>query len=223
MTIIPEAKVGYSPWKHGSWLKFLSSPTCSATSTVTDDLERKVPKTWEFWRYIFPFKSWWCGNLLGIPRVWPPPNNSDHQDDYIFRLWDSLINLHVPLLLGGPHLRVTLDIPRLIMFGNNSPSLTKNDDFIILVLTPTPEFWHPLSIKVKTQILRVKSHHKNPYQVHPPFVGSLQGMCFHRAKGSRSSPPQDSGRLGNPLLVLFLELEVVPNVCLEFGSRKSRT
>jgi len=162
LTIIPEAKIGYSPWKHGSWLKFLSSPTCSGTSTVTDDLERKVAKTWEFWRCFFPSSPGDVEICLGYLEYGPLAIITVTTRMTTFLGSGIPCKSSCPTATGrGPHLRVTLDIPRLTIFGNNSPSLTKNDDFIILVLTPLNSDT-PLSIKVKTKILRLKSHHKNP-------------------------------------------------------------
>ena len=38
--------------------------------------------------------------------MWLPDAPSDHQDHYIFRIGDSELNLHLPLLMGkGPHPR----------------------------------------------------------------------------------------------------------------------
>ena len=40
-----------------------------------------------------------------IYLVWPPPCNSDRQDYYMFRIEDSELNLHFPLLQGGGHIQ----------------------------------------------------------------------------------------------------------------------
>ena len=34
---------------------------------------------------------------IGYGPVWPPLRNSDHQDNYLFRIGDSEINLYLPL------------------------------------------------------------------------------------------------------------------------------
>ena len=51
-------------------------------------------------------RRYWIG--IGIPWVWPPPSNSDHQDYETYLGSGIPINLHFPLLLGGGR---TTDIP----------------------------------------------------------------------------------------------------------------
>ena len=49
--------------------------------------------------------------MIIMSLLWPPPCNSDHQDDITCLVGDSNLNLHFPLLQGGGHIHGSFGFP----------------------------------------------------------------------------------------------------------------